>query len=363
MLSPRCLFGLAWALVCLTACAPVPAHRSTVTPADADGDGGSGGSGGEAGSGGTGGGTGGSADGPSTDGAGGETTPDASPDRPPPVDVTPTAPPAAPTVMVTAGDAQVMLSWAAVPGATGYTVKRSDTALGSFAPLVPKIPATSYVDTTAMNGTAYFYKVSASNAAGDGPDSATQTATPVAGWSSEDVGGSTPPGTTMQNGAAFTLTGGPGDIYNNADVLRFAFQNVSGDATITARVASLQNVDAYSKAGVMMRAGVDPGAINVAAVTTPTAANGHRLQSRTTAAGTTAQDKSNSGNAPIWLRLVRRGNVFTASTSANGTTWATLGTAKTITMPAMINVGLALSSHVVTTAGSAMFDNVSITRP
>jgi hypothetical protein len=362
MLSSRSVSGLVCTVVCLAACAPVPAHRSSVSQADADGDGGAGGDMGTGGAGGAAGGSGGGTpDAEPIAGSGGSPA-DAAADLPVPVDSTPTAPPGAPTVMVTAGDGQVMLSWAAVAGATSYTVKRGTAVGGPYTALAPQITATSYVDPTVMNGTAYYYEVSASNAAGE-TNSAAVPATPVAGWTSQDIGAATPAGSTVQNGNSFTVGGGPGDIYNTADVLRFVFQSVTGDATIIAHVVSVQNVDAFSKAGVMMRAGVDPGAINITALTTPTAANGHRLQSRATAGATTLQDKTSSGNAPIWFRLVRRGNVFTGSTSPNGTTWTALGTAKTITMPAAIDVGLAVSSHVVNMAGSAVFDNVSITKP
>jgi regulation of enolase protein 1 (concanavalin A-like superfamily) len=125
------------------------------------------------------------------------------------------------------------------------------------------------------------------------------------------------------------------------------------------RLASLQNVDGFTKAGVMMRDGLTAGARNVTMITTPTAANGHRFQVRATAGGTTTKTQSaGAGTAPIWFRLVRSGNTFTGSHSSNGTTWTQVGTS-TIAMASTIQVGMVVTSHLDGSLASAVFDSVS----
>jgi xyloglucan-specific exo-beta-1,4-glucanase len=97
---------------------------------------------------------------------------------PPPAPVTR---PGAPTAMTaTAGNNQVSLSWSAVAGATSYNIYRSTTA-GQQGSSVGTSANTSFVDTTAVNGTSYFYQVTAVNAGGEGSAS-TQSAgvTPTA---------------------------------------------------------------------------------------------------------------------------------------------------------------------------------------
>jgi fibronectin type 3 domain-containing protein len=100
------------------------------------------------------------------------------------VSATPTAPataPATPTgLQATGGNAQISLTWNASTGATSYNVKRSTTSGGPFSTTLASPTATNYVDTTATNGTAYFYVVSAVNAAGESANSSQVTATPVA---------------------------------------------------------------------------------------------------------------------------------------------------------------------------------------
>ena len=88
------------------------------------------------------------------------------------VSATPQAqPPSAPTGLgATAGNGQVVLSWTASSGATSYNVKRSTTS-GAEATLT-NVSAVNYTDLQVVNGTTYYYKVSATNASGESANSA-----------------------------------------------------------------------------------------------------------------------------------------------------------------------------------------------
>jgi DNA/RNA endonuclease G (NUC1)/fibronectin type 3 domain-containing protein len=92
------------------------------------------------------------------------------------VTATPMAAPAG--LAATPGNAHVVLNWSAVAGATGYNVKRS-TSTGTETTIAS--PGTNtFDDTTAVNGTAYFYVVTATNANGESLASNEVTATPAA---------------------------------------------------------------------------------------------------------------------------------------------------------------------------------------
>jgi hypothetical protein len=90
----------------------------------------------------------------------------------------PISPPPAPTGLSgVAVNATALLSWSSAPlNPTTYNVKRSMASGGPYTPIASNVTAgvqaTTYTDTgVAANGSAYYYVVSAANAAGEGPDS------------------------------------------------------------------------------------------------------------------------------------------------------------------------------------------------
>ena len=87
--------------------------------------------------------------------------------------------PSLPTGLTAApGNSQVTLSWVPASGATSYYVKRSTTSGGSYGTLA-NVTATNYVDASAVNGTLYYYVVSATNTVGESVNSAEASARPV----------------------------------------------------------------------------------------------------------------------------------------------------------------------------------------
>jgi F5/8 type C domain len=80
--------------------------------------------------------------------------------------------PLQPTNLVAqAGNTQVRLSWAAAAGAERYAVKRSSASTGPFTALSTNVGLLSFTDSGLVNGTVYFYAVSAANALGESTNS------------------------------------------------------------------------------------------------------------------------------------------------------------------------------------------------
>jgi fibronectin type 3 domain-containing protein len=276
--------------------------------------------------------------------------------------------PAAPTGLVaTAGNTQVALSWTASSGATSYAVKGSTAPGGPYAVIQPSTTATNFTHTGLVNGTTYYYVVSASNAGGESANSgqaqAVPTAPPPPTFASQEIGAATG-GSWSESAGTHTIKGAGADMYGTADAFRFAYQTVTGDVTITARVQSFSGPHTFSKASVVIRDDLTAGARNVATLLSPTSTNKYRQQQRSTTGGTTTSVSSVAASAiPSYLKLERVGSTFKSFHSTNGTSWTQIGTTITQAMNATVKVGLGVSSHVVGSLATAVFTNVVITTP
>ncbi|MDH5217554.1 MAG: hypothetical protein OEX19_07655, partial [Gammaproteobacteria bacterium] len=77
----------------------------------------------------------------------------------------------APHLSAESGDAQTVLSWNALSGVSQYDVYRSETR-GTYGAVLATITAgTTYTDTTVINGTTYYYIVTATDITGTSPNS------------------------------------------------------------------------------------------------------------------------------------------------------------------------------------------------
>ncbi len=75
-------------------------------------------------------------------------------------------PPGPTGITASAAYGTLQLTWDALDGATGYTVKRGTTSLGPYTTLASDLTDTSYTDATGQSGVLYYYTVSADTASG-----------------------------------------------------------------------------------------------------------------------------------------------------------------------------------------------------
>jgi regulation of enolase protein 1 (concanavalin A-like superfamily) len=271
----------------------------------------------------------------------------------------PNLPPPAPSLTASPSNAAVLLTWSA--GGDSYTVKRALVSGGPYTNIASGVTATSYLDSGVGSGATYYYVVAATNNFGVSPDSAEAGATPLGPvpppWQTQDIGAVGIAGSAFYGNEVFSVTGAGGDIQGTSDAFRFTYVTASGDCTIIARVVSVQNIDAWSKAGVMIRAGLGANAANAFIAVTP--GSGVTWQSRSSAGDGTGWNNTGGLNAPYWVKLVRSGSTFTGYRSPDGVTWMPQGT-NMFTMTSTVYVGLALTSHNSSSLGTATFDNVTV---
>ena len=161
----------------------------------------------------------------------------------------------------------------------------------------------------------------------------------------------------------FTMTGSGADIWAvdgvEADEFHFAYKMLAGVGSMVAKVQSVENTNDWAKAGVMIRETLDPDSAHATMVVTP--GQGVSFQRRPGTGATSVDTTTADITAPQWVKIERdlSGN-FTASYSANGTSWTVAGT-ENIQMSSNVYIGLALTSHDAALACQAVFSNITTT--
>jgi regulation of enolase protein 1 (concanavalin A-like superfamily) len=164
---------------------------------------------------------------------------------------------------------------------------------------------------------------------------------------------------------AFTISGSGHDIWDNADDFRFACKRLSGDGSVTVKVESLVNTNAWAKAGVMIRDSLEAG--SPMAYMIQSFSSGVSFGWRQTANGTCGSATQAGIAAPQWVKLTRKGNAFTAQYSADGKTWTDIKnadgtvTTTTVTMGASVYIGLCVTSHNAAATTTAQFSGAATT--
>ncbi len=175
-----------------------------------------------------------------------------------------------------------------------------------------------------------------------------------------------PPAYLKDANGVITMGAAGSDIWGIADEFRYAYQTLSGDGSIVARVDSLMQTSDWAKAGVMIRESLIPEAVNISAIIS--AVNGAQMQNRSTAYSDTTSsnmtDEERAVRIPAWVKLERIGNQFNAyfATDEAGTQWVGInGNPITLNMPTNVYIGLAVTSHNSGTNTVATFSNVATT--
>jgi phosphatidylserine/phosphatidylglycerophosphate/cardiolipin synthase-like enzyme len=176
------------------------------------------------------------------------------------------------------------------------------------------------------------------------------------GWSHRDIGSVGPAGNATYTSGTFTVAGGGADIWGTADALHYAYQSLTGDGQMIARVATISNVAAWTKAGVMIRSSTSSSA--AMAIMLVSKSKGTAFQYRTSNGAAAASIAGPGNAAPFYVKIVREGNTVTGFTSSNGTTWTEVGSA-TLSLGSTVQIGLAVSSHDTTKLATATFDHVT----
>ncbi|HZL34463.1 MAG TPA: fibronectin type III domain-containing protein [Tepidisphaeraceae bacterium] len=275
-------------------------------------------------------------------------------------------PPAAPAnVSANAGSSsQVVLNWSPVPKTESYIIQRQVQGDSTWTTRASAyLGGTSYIDSGLQASTTYIYQVAAQNLGGASSFAQAQVTTTASApaYQSADIA-STPLGSTVENvvGASYDITAGGTDIGSTAaDGFRFVYQQITGDFDAVMQVQSLVNTFSTNKAGLMVRTTLDPGSPMV--FDGATSASSYRFLYRNAMNATAVF----SANGPVvsypnvWVRLVRKGNLFTGYYSADGLNWGATGNVN-LALPTTVYFGMAVTSHNPNTTTTAQIRNLSV---
>jgi glucuronoarabinoxylan endo-1,4-beta-xylanase len=256
--------------------------------------------------------------------------------------------------------------------ATAYKVERSTNGGTSWTTLTSALAAsaTSYTDTTVTGGQPYEYRVTAlvNSSASTSVVTLAETAAALpAPYYQGDIGdagtvGSAGGASYNSSAGTYSINGAGTDIWNTDDTFHYAYTTATGDADYVAEVTSMTSVSQYGKVGIMFRNSLDPSSVYADLFVNPApqlwAAFEHRNTYATTPSSTGGYRTYTV--LPIWLKLSRRGNIFTAYYGTNGTTWTQVGSS-TITMGSTNDIGMVICSHNTGVVGTGTFSNVAVT--
>jgi len=208
-----------------------------------------------------------------------------------------------------------------------------------------------------------------------GPDTAPPMAPRSAPWRASDVGdvGATKGTMTLSTPANDTqvlrMKAGGTDIGGKADSFSFFYQPVAGNAEILANVKSLTRVDDGTRAGIMIRESLEPGAPSVFVGPAGDGSVGGVIVGRAARGGDSFALPAPTDNPALdariktatWLRLVREGATVRVFVSGR-TAWIEVGAVKlALASPdAELLFGFAAAAHGATASTTAELNNLHV---
>ena len=157
----------------------------------------------------------------------------------------------------------------------------------------------------------------------------------------------------------YTVSGSGSDIWGTADEFHYVWTRVGGDFSITTRVDAVQNVNAWTKAGLMIRDTLDAGSAHASVFATP--GKGVAFQRRPVQNGASVHTAGPVTTAPVWVQLQRTGDVITAySRKTTADPWIKIGDETIAGLASVPFVGFAVTSHADGRVATASFSGLQV---
>ena len=158
------------------------------------------------------------------------------------------------------------------------------------------------------------------------------------------------------------------DMWHVCDELYFAYKTLNGDGSITARIESIDQANWQTQVGLMIRKTLEPTSENVAVLITHTDGVVFQYRAKRLDATQSVYSDLDSLTLPHWIKLTRKGNVFTTQHSSDGVNWHTMQnedfnptSSIEIPMDETVHIGLVINSNNPVRSSKVQMSNVTVT--
>ncbi|MGV3617392.1 MAG: cellulase family glycosylhydrolase [Fimbriimonas sp.] len=182
----------------------------------------------------------------------------------------------------------------------------------------------------------------------------------LSGWTQTDIGDPLKGGLKALEAGAFELYGGGSDVWGAQDQFRFLHQVVEGDFTLDVTVDGVEEIEQYTKAGLMLRASLEANAPLAMVTTFPDGEVqfGHRDAEGAEVVGLPTVSGEIKG---LRLRLVRKGGRIEAFQARGTGEWKSVGVIDD-RLPKRVYAGAIALSHDNSQLVKIVYRDLKITK-
>lgn len=157
-------------------------------------------------------------------------------------------------------------------------------------------------------------------------------------------------------GQTVVVKGEGSDIFGSTDSFVYTYRELTGDGYLEAQLGGFDAPDEWSKAGIMIREGLDPSARNAFVLVSGNMGAVFQVRGDTGGATEVKAYDATRVSGDTWLRLSKQGDTVLAELSQDGYSWTSFATA---TLPGakrlLIGFAVAANSAAAPTSAVATF--------
>jgi hypothetical protein len=166
---------------------------------------------------------------------------------------------------------------------------------------------------------------------------------------------------SLADGSWEIATGGSETFWGQADECHFVYRTLEGDGAITARILShTTSSNSWAEAGLMARDSDLPASPHFTVGMGSSYGVFQHWRPVPAAYRLFGAYEGEPRAAPLYLRLERRGDLFSGFVSPDGVSWARLGSAQRIRMRRDLMIGLYVTAYETSAHSTARVDQVTV---